>query len=240
METVSVHPRMRGERSAFVKAGPTCSGSSPHARGTRGTYLPEGRPIRFIPACVGNAFGGSHPDNLRAVHPRMRGERLTLAGLLLVVAGSSPHARGTQLLPFLVDPQNRFIPACAGNARLLGAMNGLYPVHPRMRGERASLRADMCSAFGSSPHARGTPNPQKNRGVIERFIPACAGNAGWQKFPRMWAAVHPRMRGERCAAQCVALPFFRFIPACAGNATGHRIRASVPPVHPRMRGERSP
>ena len=110
---------------------------------------------------------------------------------------------------------------------------------------------------GSSPHARGTllgKNPQR---AIERFIPACAGNAPWVRTSGWPRTVHPRMRGERrVSAESImasigssphtrgTLPLAfeagrmsRFIPAYAGNAAtpvvSHRFRA----VHPRIRGE---
>ena len=110
---------------------------------------------------------------------------------------------------------------------------------------------------GSSPHARGTllgKNPQR---AIERFIPACAGNAASALSPSWPASVHPRIRGERDTGTdrlgrvCGSSPhtrgtlplafeagrMSRFIPAYAGNAAtpvvSHRFRA----VHPRIRGE---
>ena len=127
-----------------------------------------------------------------------------------------------------------------------------------MRGERNSKPYAGNSKPGSSPHARGTPDEFDHDADLNRFIPACAGNA--PRMPRRptRSPVHPRMRGERWwaatkmqpktgsspHARGTHLPLMqhdfrcRFIPACAGNAlTGHLSRA-VRPVHPRMRGER--
>ena len=90
-------------------------------------------------------------------------------------------------------------------------------VHPRMRGERCSIRQPLKNAIGSSPHARGTQCIGIAGGSCQRFIPACAGNAV--------ASSHaPRLR--------------RFIPACAGNADEWIVHPTAQPVHPRMRGER--
>ena len=132
----AVHPRMRGER---VPATPSCLsavGSSPHARGTRLLAHQRRKVGRFIPACAGNARQWACPSPPPPVHPRMRGERISRLTIASASAGSSPHARGTQLLPLLIDPQHRFIPACAGNAN-------------------ARRITDNC-VYGSSPHARGT------------------------------------------------------------------------------------
>ena len=71
---------------------------------------------RFIPACAGNAASISLAASRWAVHPRMRGERVAWGAILVVRAGSSPHARGTLAKFALKYPERRFIPACAGNA----------------------------------------------------------------------------------------------------------------------------
>ena len=53
---LSVHPRMRGERQSTCWTLPKWSGSSPHARGTRGEGLSGSDAGWFIPACAGNAL----------------------------------------------------------------------------------------------------------------------------------------------------------------------------------------
>ncbi len=106
-----------------------------------------------------------------------------------------------------------------------------------MRGERLPCPDQAWPHLGSSPHARGTllgKNPQR---AIERFIPACAGNAPWVRTSGWPRTVHPRMRGERrVSAESIMasigssphtrgtrqrlwfpIGFGRFIPAYAGN-----------------------
>ena len=133
----------------------------------------------------------------RAVHPRMRGERPPRPVSGRPRGGSSPHARGTPGRAAAVARLGRFIPACAGNAARARWRPGLLPVHPRMRGERASGSIGRPWWPGSSPHARGTRLRRDRAALVARFIPACAGNAtqGWT--PPCPSAVHPRMRGER-------------------------------------------
>ena len=188
----------------------------------------------------------------------MRGERLAVTGCAAIMFGSSPHARGTRL-PAIADAGcHRFIPACAGNAGRRSAIDVRFPVHPRMRGERA-FRSD-CGALagGSSPHARGTLRQPCNVAPGGRFIPACAGNARPSCGSRPRRTVHPRMRGERemhkvsrdrsdgssphargtPAGRIAGRAQRRFIPACAGNALFADQITSLMSVHPRMRGER--
>ena len=156
-------------------------------------------------------------------------------------------------------PSPRVIPAYAGNAPSCATRARGSPVHPPMRGERLPCPDQAWPHLGSSPHARGTllgKNPQR---AIERFIPACAGNAPWVRTSGWPRTVHPRMRGERrVSAESImasigssphtrgtlggkldALRHVRFIPAYAGNALALHAGTSSPAVHPRIRGERS-
>ena len=216
-----VHPRTRGEHG----------GRGHHGRGDH----------RFIPARAGNTDqfklseimeDGSSPHargTLRSsgdsrcstpVHPRTRGEH---------------HGR-----PDLSVPQDRFIPARAGNTVVTRATRSLNS--------------------GSSPHARGTPVGQVRLTGNHRFIPARAGNtSNWLSAAAM-APVHPRTRGEHSpvwVARSVHIGSSphargthivdgtgcnhgRFIPARAGNTGSSSIMATRSSVHPRTRGEHSP
>ena len=129
-------PACAGNAQNIRQLDDVYNGSSPHARGTRprsAWRLPAGR---FIPACAGNAGQIRRRILPQPVHPRMRGERFRSSCVWFVLGGSSPHARGTQPLTNEANHENRFIPACAGNATSSWASSCPSPVHPRMRGER--------------------------------------------------------------------------------------------------------
>ena len=229
---------MRGERRGPRISRVPTYGSSPHARGTPATPHRSAPGPRFIPACAGNAATACRAASSVSVHPRMRGERGSVCCTALMFSGSSPHARGTHAKRAEPWALRRFIPACAGNAETAWTVPGSTSVHPRMRGERRTLSHAVAWNCGSSPHARGTPDPWRRRIAQLRFIPACAGNAmgGGTWWTR--SSVHPRMRGERTTSSApvycppgssphargtllaVVLNLIdrRFIPACAGNA----------------------
>ncbi len=57
-----------------------------------------------------------------AVHPRVCGEHICLAGLLALCTGSSPRVRGTRLRQGIEFTVRRFIPACAGNTLVDNAL----------------------------------------------------------------------------------------------------------------------
>ena len=213
-------------------------GSSPHARGTLLIQLALQRMGRFIPACAGNAGQPVIQLQDASVHPRMRGERPSSWEDGTVWAGSSPHARGTPKNGQHAGQDERFIPACAGNARWPAGCSSGTPVHPRMRGERTPAPPRAPESTGSSPHARGTRVADTIHISPVRFIPACAGNACRALAEGGSPPVHPRMRGERDQSRDVSwFPLgssphargtlrpsrsssqnARFIPACAGNA----------------------
>ena len=189
----------------------------------------------------------------------MRGERSTRPCVISALMGSSPHARGTLSGTELAPVPDRFIPACAGNARHPASIRSWTTVHPRMRGERGSVCCTALMFSGSSPHARGTHGCVPCAADLHRFIPACAGNANFGQIAEEGDTVHPRMRGERHTAsdglktRSGSSPHARgtpkevrdyavnkrFIPACAGNAAWRTLPPHGPSVHPRMRGERA-
>ena len=188
----------------------------------------------------------------------MRGEHWRIHTKSPSDAGSSPHARGTRVVPTSRDARSRFIPACAGNTYMAIDDLDAIPVL-RMRGEHAQLVDSNTVEHGSSPHARGTRLFERDLTLHGRFIPACAGNTTPVPLMIDSLAVHPRMRGEHL----ITSPYrflrngssphargtpalgggivfrFRFIPACAGNTPFQAQGDSSDTVHPRMRGEHS-
>ena len=119
-----VHPRSRGEHLTRTPPVVLPLGSSPLARGTRLQASARHRRFRFIPARAGNTSKGSRGSTGRSVHPRSRGEHPTGIKHHLIIAGSSPLARGTRARARGTLPQ--------------GA------VHPRSRGEHAqAVYADV-------------------------------------------------------------------------------------------------
>jgi len=93
--------------------------------------------------------------------------------------------------------RRRFIPACAGNTR-----------------DQPLCRPN---AYGSSPHARGTPIKIKINIV---------------RLP-----VHPRMRGEHSIDLTTRFDRYGSSPHARGTLNASTQTTSIGTVHPRMRGE---
>ncbi len=113
---ITVQPRVCGERPAPLLRPALTHGSAPRVRGTR-LFRPDAAvQARFSPACAGNAKGKFATVANAEVQPRVCGERDWQDHLLEVTDGSAPRVRGTRGFESLGGNQQRFSPACAGNA----------------------------------------------------------------------------------------------------------------------------
>ena len=65
---------MRGEHSCWLPRFAVRRGSSPHARGARGTSGYKRNDLGIIPACAGSTSGTREEHPRPRDHPRMRGE----------------------------------------------------------------------------------------------------------------------------------------------------------------------
>jgi len=176
------------------------------------------------------------------------------------VGGLSPLARGTQAATIDDLIHQRFIPAGAGNSKLAFASACLRSVYPRWRGELARSSQRDSLAPGLSPLARGTLVSPGGETVVNRFIPAGAGNSTIANLGWWLSTVYPRWRGELGVTLAILAisaglsPLARgtpsqrsgrqeqprFIPAGAGNSCALRPHIPPIPVYPRWRGELSP
>ena len=176
-----VHPRSRGEHRPIEGIHDPLHGSSPLARGTPTQSGVRIVCLRFIPARAGNTPWPN--DTLSDEH------------------GSSPLARGTLERRQRGSGPVRFIPARAGNTAASRWGRRSTAVHPRSRGEHILVALMSPPHPGSSPLARGTLCHSQNQPMLNRFIPARAGNTRRQAARDACATVHPRSRGEHCLSR---------------------------------------
>ena len=236
----SVHPRVCGEQLLTNEEIADIAGSSPRVRGTGHRALHSRHVDRFIPACAGNSIVAPVFATSPAVHPRVCGEQGIRPNRWVRIAGSSPRVRGTESELYHRGLQRRFIPACAGNRTGGEGSISRNTVHPRVCGEQFRRVIVTLLSVGSSPRVRGTVERKVNSGVIQRFIPACAGNSA----PARPAGIKesgssPRVRGTVRLGIVMVLKV-RFIPACAGNRFRPATVPAAKSVHPRVCGEQFP
>ena len=107
----------------------------------------------------------------------MLGERFAIAEIVSLAHGLSPCARGTRGNTIILAVNHRFIPVCSGNATIVEVFIIIYPVYPRVLGERVKNLLMTRLIYGLSPCARGTRFPFLQNHRNNRFIPVCSGNA---------------------------------------------------------------
>ena len=151
----------------------------------------------------------------------------------------------------------RFIPAWAGNTARARSARRSEPVHPRVGGEHSAEMDGSRFRAGSSPRGRGTHRRVLHPIILNRFIPAWAGNTAPPGTATGRTSVHPRVGGEHRRGrmgvaggggssprgrgtqrdQQAPVGIDRFIPAWAGNTRTLAGRPSRRSVHPRVGGE---
>ena len=172
-----VYPRWRGELIYSKPSECIPGGLSPLARGTHIQQTFRMHSGRFIPAGAGNSPSASSPALDISVYPRWRGELWFTHATSERVDGLSPLARGTQGRRYPRSATPRFIPAGAGNSRIVSLLRRPNSVYPRWRGELGVFDCTNPCAAGLSPLARGTPRRAGDHRHDPRFIPAGAGNS---------------------------------------------------------------
>ena len=128
--------------------------------------------------------------------PRLRGEYSPEKHIRPKNVGSSPLARGIRVCHSLSSAIRRIIPACAGNTKSDKYCQNLYWDHPRLCGEYLLSPSIWCVMLGSSSLVRGIRGRNGTKGLLDRIIPACAGNTGSKHWLTTDSKDHPRLCGE--------------------------------------------
>ena len=149
------HPRVCGENIPIEHVKIHDYGSSPRVRGKQGAARRDLPTERLIPACAGKTDAPIHWNRHRQAHPRVCGENVTLCGVRVSEAGSSPRVRGKRGEGGQGLESGRLIPACAGKTSLNRPLTPRARAHPRVCGENTICRSLAQHTGGSSPRVRG-------------------------------------------------------------------------------------
>ena len=189
------HPRSRGVYAGLNVAGIWADGSSPLARGLRESAPPSLTPSGIIPARAGFTSRRWVPPTPLRDHPRSRGVYPRLTRPRRLISGSSPLARGLQVLAHLALHAAGIIPARAGFTEYSPCHYEEYRDHPRSRGVYYACEWINAKYGGSSPLARGLHPVQGGVTSTPRIIPARAGFTDRGPPRRDYQQDHPRSRG---------------------------------------------
>ncbi len=156
------HPRSRGADPSGDPGGGLSAGSSPLARGGRGSGSSALTCTGLIPARAGRTRRPRTKRRRSEAHPRSRGADRTQPHLRTVVSGSSPLARGGPAGYRALGLVRGLIPARAGRTLCVVEDRPVIRAHPRSRGADATSAGLVARLTGSSPLARGgLPEPSR-------------------------------------------------------------------------------
>ena len=144
-----------------------------------------------------------------------------------------------------------------GNTPHIPLSMDVSAVHPHTHGEHTLAVLPSFTTTGSSPHAWGTLDRERNYHRYTRFIPTRMGNTQALRIKRRDKPVHPHTHGEHGISTLGANIFIgssphawgthshlihsnylvRFIPTRMGNTQGGEALYPETPVHPHTHGE---
>ena len=139
MSRPGLSPRGRGNPDA-LRVQHEDRGSIPAWAGNRSPQRCQACKRRSIPAWAGEPGSGEREPGWLSVYPRVGGGTATLSHWTLNPAGLSPRGRGNQHPITGVVPDERSIPAWAGNHRAAGTRRRSRRSIPAWAGEPATSK----------------------------------------------------------------------------------------------------
>ena len=151
----------------------------------------------------------------------MGGEKTLYSGMQQVVLGSSPRWRGKDRFLATQSLVLRITPAWAGKSSPLDYTSNLHTDHPRVGGEKPRPQSWQTASSGSPPRGRG--KVPENRLIMRvcRITPAWAGKRRLSMLGCAASGDHPRVGGEKSAANTWPI-------CCRGSPPRGRGKAIVP------------
>ena len=189
------HPRSRGVYGRVRDPHGAPAGSSPLARGLRGSVSWTTAQQGIIPARAGFTNSRTFRRPGRQDHPRSRGVYASAAASSAVPPGSSPLARGLPVDDADSAGEPGIIPARAGFTASASTAPSGPPDHPRSRGVYLTRGAASRWFRGSSPLARGLLPVRGLDDGEHGIIPARAGFTSSGTRSTASSEDHPRSRG---------------------------------------------
>ena len=113
--------------------------------------------------------------------------------------GSPPRGRGKVWLVPSVSEWLGITPAWAGKRSIPCVSLFLLPDHPRVGGEKPSIKPLWTRWIGSPPRGRGKGPHIQPAGAVARITPAWAGKRPPHSDGNPATGDHPRVGGEKCA-----------------------------------------
>ena len=152
---------------------------------------------RITPAYAGKRRRVRGQCRRQQDHPRLCGEKLSLARISLARQGSPPPMRGKGVKQYTADRVVGITPAYAGKSSPAAVKVIFGQDHPRLCGEKIQNWLACWQEVGSPPPMRGKAIPAQPIIILIRITPAYAGKS--HSVPAFSKVLrdHPRLCGEK-------------------------------------------
>ena len=170
-------------------------GLSPRGRGKQYPYISAGVRAGSIPAWAGETTSPITGIQAKPVYPRVGGGNAARCMIEFCQRGLSPRGRGKLVTSTLPPAAERSIPAWAGETSDEWHISMDAPVYPRVGGGNEQNAFNHRTPSGLSPRGRGKPLEHPYLGIIQRSIPAWAGETSVNRESLVRVAVYPRVGG---------------------------------------------
>ena len=216
-----VYPRTGGGTIPSDDSNIADGGLSPHRRGNHRQHPRGIEQVGSIPAQAGEPAIEVLPAIHSAVYPRTGGGTGVSCFSFGGRMGLSPHRRGNQQLRMRAGPDERSIPAQAGEPAASASIAVTIWVYPRTGGGTSFMPGRLKPSQGLSPHRRGNRRHRRHDRRVVGSIPAQAGEprASSRSRPRPW--VYPRTGGGTFRAGSSASAYGGLSPHRRGNHRQH-------------------
>ncbi len=136
----------------------------------------------ITPACAGKSRHRRRSPARVKDHPRVCGEKELCALAGMAEAGSPPRVRGKDDLDIGAGQDQGITPACAGKSLSKPIPCKSHRDHPRVCGEKRSVRWVHQNHLGSPPRVRGKDAKKERCKKMKGITPACAGKSTYCIF----------------------------------------------------------
>ena len=134
--------------------------------------------------------------------------------------------------------RDRITPAYAGKSKHQGKKSSDDEDHPRLCGEKGTLKKKPCKSIGSPPPMRGKAAPRQPCLLAKGITPAYAGKSARGGRSLRSLRDHPRLCGEKLRVHILFIMGVRITPAYAGKSSVYSDSAGLIWDHPRLCGEK--
>ena len=191
------HPRVGGEKTKLILLFRFRLGSPPRWRGKVRAGVRPTAAAGITPALAGKRVGVAVSFQRFKDHPRVGGEKPAVPACCLKFPGSPPRWRGKVVVGIRLVRTPRITPALAGKS--LSSSNFGLPSrdHPRVGGEKPTIRRMETPGQGSPPRWRGKGLFFLRDMPVLRITPALAGKSCIALRRCFRYGDHPRVGGEK-------------------------------------------